>query len=74
VSFWGLLVAAQPAGLHGARIFAGFAFLALLVVLAWALRRARRQLRHDEADAALEQEFRRLEQEASSQPSEPDRG
>jgi hypothetical protein len=53
-------------GLHAARIFAGIAFLALLGGLAWGLVRARRQLLHDEADAALERDFQRLEREQVS--------
>lgn len=52
---------AHPHGLHAARIFACLAFLALLGGLAWGLVRARRQLLHDEADAALERDFQRLE-------------
>ncbi len=58
-------MAHQP-GLHAARIFAGFAFLALLCGLGWGLVRARRQLLHDEADAALERAFQRLEREQGS--------
>jgi hypothetical protein len=71
VSTSGLLAMAQPHGLHAARIFAALAFLALLAGLAWGLLRARRQLAHDEADAALEREFRQLEREASVKAGEP---
>ena len=63
---WGLLAMAHPHGLQAARIFAGLAFLALLCGLAWGLVRARRQLLHDEADAALERDFQRLEREQVS--------
>ena len=52
---------AHPHSLHVARIFACFAFVALLCGLAWGLLRARRQVLHDEADAVLEREFQRLE-------------
>ena len=49
-----------------ARWIAAIAFLSLLGVLSLGLLRARKQVLYDEADAALEADFRRLERE--SQP------
>ena len=60
-----LLSAVQPAALHHARIVAALAFLAVLGALGWGLWRARQQQLHHEADAALEQDFKRLESELS---------
>ncbi|HYQ14407.1 MAG TPA: hypothetical protein VEQ58_01575 [Polyangiaceae bacterium] len=70
MSRWCLLAMAQPAGLHSARIFAVFAFMAVLGALAWALWRARQRLMHDEVDAALERDFQRLEQETARRDAE----
>lgn len=47
-----------------ARGAAAVAFLTLLLALSWGLLRSRKQLRYDEADAALEADFQRLEREA----------
>jgi hypothetical protein len=58
-----LLALAQPAGLHSARIVAFFAFLLVLAALGFWLWRAKQQLQRDEAEALLEEDFRRLERE-----------
>lgn len=57
-------VGALTAHVSVARWFAAVAFLGLLLALSWGLLRARKQLRYEEADAALEADFRRLEREA----------
>lgn len=59
-------VGAVAAHIFVARWIAAIAFLSLLAVLSLGLRRARKQSLCDEADAALEADFRRLERE--SQP------
>jgi hypothetical protein len=46
-----------------ARWIAAVLFLGLVAALAWGLVWSRKQLRYDEADAALEADFRRLERE-----------
>jgi hypothetical protein len=46
-----------------ARWIAGAAFVALLAALLFGLMRTRKQLRYDEADAALEADFLRLERQ-----------
>jgi hypothetical protein len=63
--------------IHAARLFAAGAFVSLLLTLGVALSRLRQQVLHEEADAALEADFRRLEAEISEQSSpasETDRG
>ena len=59
-----LAVGAVAAHLPVARWVAAVLFLALIAALGWGLLRSRKQLRYDEADAALEADFRRLEREA----------
>jgi hypothetical protein len=61
-----LLAAVDAVAAHPpvARWIAAVSFLSLLTALSWGLLRARKQIRYDEADAALEDDFRRLEQEA----------
>jgi len=49
-----------------ARWIAAICFVALLSGLGLGLMRARKQLRHDEAEASLEADFRRLERELAS--------
>ena len=46
-----------------ARWIAAVLFLGVVAALAWGLVWSRKQLRYDEADAALEADFRRLERE-----------
>jgi len=57
-------IGAVAAPISVARWAAAVAFLALLLALSWGLLRSRKQLRYDEADAALEADFQRLEREA----------
>lgn len=57
-------VGTVAAHLPVARWIAAVLFLGLLAALAWGLVWSRKQLRYDEADAALEADFRRLEREA----------
>ena len=57
-------VGAVAAHLPVARWSAAVLFLGLLAALGWGLLRSRKQLRYEEADAALEADFRRLEQES----------
>ena len=59
-------VGAVAAHIPVARWIAAIAFFSLLAVLSLGLLRARKQSLCDEADAALEADFRRLERE--SQP------
>jgi hypothetical protein len=49
--------------LHTARFVAAIAFAALLVALSLGVLQARKQAQRDEADAALEADFVRLERE-----------
>lgn len=58
-----LLALSQPALLGLARVAAFVAFAVLLAGLAFLLHRTRKQLRADEADAAVEVEFQKLERE-----------
>ena len=59
-----MAVGAVAAQLPVARWIAAVLFLGLLAALAWGLVWSRKQVRYDEADAALEADFRRLEREA----------
>ena len=56
--------------LFAARLVAAGAFFSLLFALCYGLARARKQVLHDEADAALEADFQRLEREFSLPESE----
>jgi len=56
-------VGAVAAHVPVARWIAAVVFVSLLLALSWGLLRARKQLRYDEADAALEADFQRLERE-----------
>jgi uncharacterized membrane protein YqjE len=58
-----MAVGAVAAHLPVARWVAAVLFLILIAALGWGLLRSRKQIRYDEADAALEADFRRLEQE-----------
>lgn len=51
---------------HAARYMAAAVFVALLLVLSLGLQRAKKQALHDEAEAALEADFLRLERELVS--------
>ena len=68
----GLSAHLDAAGGHqcAARLLAGGAFFSLLVALGAGLLRARKQVQADEADAALEADFRLLERELA--PRGPD--
>jgi hypothetical protein len=59
-----MAVGAVATHLPVARWIAAVLFLGLLAALAWGLVWSRRQVRYDEADAALEADFRRLERGA----------
>jgi hypothetical protein len=54
-----------------ARWIAGAAFVALLFALLFGLMRTRKQLHYDEADAALEAEFLRLERQLPADIAAP---
>ena len=56
-------LASAGARLATGRWIAAVVFLGLLAALGWGLWRARKQALCDEADAALEADFRRLESE-----------
>jgi hypothetical protein len=58
-----MAVGAVAAHLPVARWVAAVLFLGLLAALVWGLLWSRKQVRYDEADAALEADFRRLERE-----------
>lgn len=57
-------IGAVAAHVSVARWIAAASFLSLLLALSFGLLRSKKQLRYDEADAALEADFRRLEREA----------
>jgi hypothetical protein len=59
-------VGSVAAHLHAARWLAAGSFLALLLALTFGLLRAKKQVLHEEAEAALEADFQRLERELAA--------
>jgi hypothetical protein len=63
-------VGAVAGHIHVARWLAAASFLSLLFALSFGLLRAKKQVVHDDAEAALEADFLRLERELASDGSD----
>lgn len=63
-------VTAQP-HTHAARYLAAALFVALLLTLSFGLQRAKKQVLRDDAEAALEADFLRLERELARHDAVP---
>jgi hypothetical protein len=64
-------VGAVAGHIQVARWIAGASFFALLLALSFGFLRAKKQVLHDEAEAALEADFLRLERESALDDAAP---